>query len=219
MTASPWRRRVVLAAAVLLPLPAVHAFTIEHSEARYADKHFHYELVVTLDAPIDRVDEVLRDYANYPSLNGRILSANVLERPAPDAVMLETTVELCFGWFCRDVRRVERVQESRHTLVAVADPGRSDVRFSETRSELSPAHHGATRVKYETDVVPGFWVPRVGGRRMMLKMLETETRNLFMAVEEKARQPRSDQAPGEQSPPVQSGPAQAPPVPSQPVPP
>lgn len=193
MSALMLRQHCVLAVAALLAVigwaPA-HAFTIEHSEARYADKHFRYELVVTLDAPIDRVDEVLRNYAEYPSLNARILSSKVLERPEPDVVTLETTVELCFGWFCRDVTRVERVQESKYTLVAVADPERSDVRFSETRSELSPAHHGATRVKYVTNVVPGFWVPALGGRRMMLKMLETETRDLFMSVEEKARQPK-----------------------------
>lgn len=172
----------------MLSVPAARAFTVEHSEARYADKHFQYELVVTLDAPIERVDAVLRDYADYPSLNARILSAKVLERQAPDVVTLETTVEVCLGWFCRDVTRVERVQESTYVLLAVADPERSDVRFSETRSELSPAHHGATRVKYVTNVVPGFWVPAVGGRRMMLKMLETETRNLFMSVEDKARE-------------------------------
>jgi len=167
--------------------PAAHAFNIEHSEARYVDKHFRYELVVTLDAPIDRVDEVLRDYADYPSLNHRILDAKVLERPAPDVVMLETTVEVCFAWFCRDVTRVERVQESKHALLAVADPGRSDVKFSETRSELSEGHHGVTRVKYVTNVVPGFWVPPIAGRRMLLRMLENETRDLFMNVEQKAQ--------------------------------
>ena len=176
--------------AMLLSASPAHAFTIEHSEARYVEKHFTYELVVTLDAPIDRVDQVLRNYADYPSLNERILEAKVLGRPAPGVVTLETTVEVCFGWICRDVGRVERVQEARYSLLAIADPARSDVKFSETRSELMPAQHGATRVKYVTNVVPGFWVPPLGGRRMMLKMLETETRDLFMSVERKARQPQ-----------------------------
>lgn len=164
------------------------AFTIEHSEARYADKHFKYELIVTLDAPIDRVNEVLRDYADYPSLNDRILSAKVLDRPERDVALLETTVKLCFGPFCRNVTRVERVLESRYVLLAIADPNRSDVKSSETRSELSPTHHGTTRVKYVTDVVPAFWVPPLGGRRMMLKMLENETSDLFMNVEKRAQQ-------------------------------
>jgi len=187
---SGWlHHHALLVAALLLSAPAAHAFNIEHSEARYADKHFQYELVVTLNAPIDRVDAVLRDYADYPSLNHRILSANVLDRPAPDVVILETKVEVCFGWFCRNVTRVERVQESKHALVAVADPARSDVKFSETRSELTLEHHGTTRVKYVTNVVPGFWVPSVGGRRMLLRTLENETRDLFMNVEQKALGP------------------------------
>jgi uncharacterized membrane protein len=179
----------LFAAALLLSAPAARAFNIEQSEARYVDKHFRYELVVTLDAPIDRVDAVLRDYTDYPSLNHRILSSTVLERPAPDVVTLETKVQVCFGWFCRNVTRVERVQESKHTLVAVADPERSDVRFSETRSELSPGLHGTTRVKYVTNVVPGFWLPPIGGRRMLLRTLESETRDLFMNVEQRAQQP------------------------------
>src|SRR5687768_6917316 len=183
--------KLTVLAAALLPFvaaPAV-AFTIEHSEARYADKHFEYELVVTLDAPIDRVDAVLRDYADYPSLNDRILSAKVLERPTQDVTTLETTVKVCFGLFCRNVKRVERVEASKYVLRAVADPARSDVQFSETRSELSPALHGTTRVKYVTNVVPDFWVPAVGGRRMMLKMLKNETSDLFMNVEKKAKEP------------------------------
>lgn len=188
---SKWTRSVLSAVTLLVSAPAVHAFTIEHSEARYADKHFHYELIVTLDAPIERVDEVLRNYPEYPSLNARILSAKILERTEPDTVTLETTVEVCFGWFCRNVTRVETVHESKYVLLAVADPERSDVKFSETRSELTSAHHGATRVRYVTDVVPGFWVPPMGGRRMLLNMLESETRDLFMSVEAKAREMES----------------------------
>jgi uncharacterized membrane protein len=178
---------LVLAVAVSLSAPAACAFSIEHSEARYVDKHFHYELIVTLDAPIDRVEQVLRDYDAYPSLNSRILSAKVLGRPAPAIVELQTTMELCLGWFCRDVTRVEHVHESKYVLLAIADPERSDVKFSETRSELTPANRDATRVKYVTNVVPDFWVPALGGRRMLLKVLETESRDLFMSVEAKAK--------------------------------
>ena len=179
---------LALVASLLLSVTPASAFTIEHSEARYSDKHFKYELTVTLDAPIDRVSEVLRDYDEYPSLNERILSAKVLGRPEHDVTLLETTVKVCFGPFCRNVTRVERVLESRYVMLAIADPNRSDVKSSETRSELSPTLHGATRVKYVTDVVPDFWVPAVGGRRMMLKLLQSETSDLFMNVERRAQQ-------------------------------
>jgi hypothetical protein len=188
----PWTQHIAQMAAALSLLAVVlpaRAYTIERSEARYADKHFRYELVVTLDAPIDRVEEVLRDYARYPSLDHRILTANVLERPEKDVVTLETTVRVCYGPFCRNVKRVERVAERKYVLLAIADPERSDVQFSETRSELSPALHGTTRVKYVTDVVPDFWVPAIGGRKMLLKTLQAATGDLFMNVEKKASEP------------------------------
>jgi hypothetical protein len=174
-------------AALMLWVAPAQAFTIEHSEARYADEQFKYELVVTLDAPIDKVEQVLRDYAEYPSLNERILSSKVLGRPEHYVALIETIVKVCFGPFCRNVTRVERVLESRNMLLAVADPKRSDVVSGETRSELSTTHHGTTRVKYVTKVVPSFWVPPLGGRRMMLKLLETETSDLFMNVEKRAQ--------------------------------
>lgn len=183
------------AASLLLWTAPASAFTIEHSEARYSDEHFKYELTVTLDAPIEQVNDVLRNYAEYPSLNDRILSAKVLDRPEHDVTLLETTVKLCFGPFCRNVTRVERVLESRYVMLAIADPNRSDVKSSETRSELTEALHGTTRVKYVTDVVPDFWVPAVGGRRMMLKLLESETSDLFMNVEKKAQRAARPAAP------------------------
>lgn len=179
-----------LAAALLSLASPARAFTIERSEARYADKHFEYELVVTLDAPIERVDAVLRDYAEYPSLNDRILSAKILERPEQDVATLETMVKVCFALFCRNVKRVERVEASNYVLHALADPSRSDVEFGETRSELTPSLRGTTRVRYVTNVVPSFWVPAIGGRRMLLKMLKTETSDLFMNVEKKAKLPK-----------------------------
>src|SRR5437868_4491693 len=84
------------------------AMEIRHSEARFADKQYQYELTVTLDVPIDRVEALLRDYEHYPSLDPRILEARVLDRPAPNVATLETVLRACFGLICRNVKRIER---------------------------------------------------------------------------------------------------------------
>ena len=177
-----------LAAAVLQPGP-VGAFEIEHSETRYANRRYQCELNVRLDAPLDKVEAVLRDYERYPSLNTHILQARVLERPEPNVVLLETTLRVCIGpFFCRNVTRVERVEESPHALAAQADPSRSDVKFGETRTQLTPDENGGTLVHYRTSITPGFWVPSVIGRRWMLRTLEAATGDLFMNVEMRARE-------------------------------
>ena len=178
---------VALLASALLWAATAGAFEIEKSETRYADRRYQCELSVKLDAPPDKVQAVLRDYERYPALDTRILQARVLERPEPNVAVLETTVRVCFGWFCRNVTRVERVQESEHSLAATADPSRSDVKFGETSTQLSPDENGGTLVHYRTSITPGFWIPAVVGRRWMLRTLEDASGDLFMNVEMRAK--------------------------------
>jgi hypothetical protein len=183
----------VFATASLWPATA-GAFEIEKSETRYADRSYQCELSVKLDAPPEKVEAILRDYERYPMLDTRILQARVLERPEPNVVMLQTTVRVCFGWFCRNVNRIERVEESQHSLVASADPSRSDVKFGETRMQLTADEHGGTLVHYRTSITPGFWIPAVVGRRWMLRTLEDATSDLFMNVEMKAKKEEQEKA-------------------------
>lgn len=178
--------RIASLAIFLLCCRAGHAFEIESSAARYADKHYQFELVALLDAPLDRVQAVLRDYEHYPDLDRRILEAKVLERPADYVTVLETTVRACFGPFCRNVKRTERVEESPLELAAITDTTRSDVRFGETRTMLSVSD-GRTRVSYRTSVEPAFWIPPFVGKRWMLNTLKDATTELFTNVEKKAQ--------------------------------
>lgn len=171
--------------ALLCAHPAA-ALTIERAESRYVDKHYQFEFVATLDAPVDRVQAVLRDYANYPALDERILEARVEERPTQYAAILATTVRACFGPFCRNVKRVERVEEAPLELTAISDPKRSDVKFGETHTMLSVAE-GRTRVSYRTAITPAFWIPPIGGRRWLLNTLSEATIELFKNVEQRAQ--------------------------------
>lgn len=189
-------RSVLVAACVTAALWAVPtgAFEIEKSETRYVDRRYQCDLSVKLDAPPDEVEAILRDYERYPSLDTRILQARVVERPGPNVAVLETTVRVCFGWFCRNVNRVERVEESKHALAATADPNRSDVKFGETQMQLAADEHGGTLVHYRTSITPGFWIPSVVGRRWMLRTLEDATSDLFMNVEMQAKKDAEEKA-------------------------
>jgi hypothetical protein len=184
---------VALLASASLWAATAGAFEIEKSETRYADRRYQCELSVKLDAPPDKIQAVLRDYERYPALDTRILQARVLERPEPNVAVLETTVRVCFGWFCRNVTRVERVQESEHSLAATADPSRSDVKFGETSTQLSPDENGGTLVHYRTSITPAFWIPSVVGRRWMLRTLEDASSDLFMNVEMRAKKEQAEE--------------------------
>ena len=181
------RLTCIALAAALFCSGAAGAFEIEHSETRYANRRYQCDLNVKLDAPLDKVEAVLRDYEKYPDLDARILEARVIERPTPNVAVLETKLRVCLGWFCQNVSRVERVEESQHALAATADPSRSDVKFGETRLQLSAGEDGSTMVSYSTSITPAFWVPSVFGRRWMLRTLQDATTDLFMNVETKAQ--------------------------------
>jgi hypothetical protein len=182
------RAFAVLAIAWLAPVVAVpaQAFAIERAEASYVGKQYQFELVATLDAPLERVQSVLKDYEQYPSLDPRILESRVLERPQENVAMLQTTLRMCFGPFCRNVKRVERVEELEAGLSAVADPQRSDVSAGETHTTLAAVENG-TRVTYRTSIAPAFWIPAVIGRRWMLNTLREATIDLFEHVEMRAQ--------------------------------
>lgn len=161
------------------------ALTVEHSQASYRDKHYEFELTALIDAPLDRVQAVLRDYEAYKELDPRILEAQIVQRPQPYIAILQTTLHVCFGPFCRNVKRLERVQEAPLELSAKADPEHSDVKFGETRIKLSVSD-GKTRVSYHTSIVPDFWIPAFAGRRWLLNTLADGTTDLFRQVEKKA---------------------------------
>lgn len=187
MISLPYRASAFCSLVLALGSAPARSFDVQHSEALYANKQYHFELTVTLDAPIERVEAVLRDYARYPTLDPRILVARVVEHPASNVVMLETMLRACFGPFCRNVKRIERVEESLHSLTAITDPSRSDVKFGETSTHLSAAEGGRTRVSYHTSITPGFWIPSIVGRRWMLRNLQDASTHLFINVEMRAK--------------------------------
>lgn len=169
------------------------AFETEYADSTFVEKQFRCQVVALLDAPASAVQAVLRDYEQYPSLDSRILEARVLERPTPHSATLETILRACFGPFCRKVKRVEEVREAHLALSAITDPSRSDVRFGETYTLIEAVGDKQTRITYRTSIVPGFWVPALGGRRWMLRTLEDATLTLFENVESRA-QIRSEEA-------------------------
>jgi hypothetical protein len=165
---------------------AAAAFELQVAEAQFVDREYRFEMTAVLDAPVDQVERILRDYENYTTLDSRILEARVLDRPDGNSATLATTLRACFGPVCRTVKRIERVEESPLALVALTDASRSDMKFGETRMELSKLENHRTLIIYRTRLKPAFWIPALLARRMMLETLEDATIELFQNVEQQA---------------------------------
>lgn len=183
-----WSSRAAVTFCVLIScMPwTTYAFDIESAEAFYKDKAYHVRLAVIVNAPAERVLEIVRDYQSYASLDDRILDAKVMARPEPNIVMLATKLRACSGPFCRTVKRLERVEENRLELFATVIPEQSDVLSGSTHTLLEPVMD-RTRVHYQSSVIPNFWVPPFIGRPLMLRTLREASLNLFKHVETRAR--------------------------------
>ena len=162
------------------PAQALSPVTLD---ATVAGGVYRVTLDAVIDAPIDRVAGVLVDFVGYAALDPRIRSSEVVGSATDGASLLKTRIRACAAFFCRDIRRVERVTVSDGVLVATALPERSDVR-TEWRAEGS-----RTRIRYEAEFVPDFWVPALVSRRYAAPMLRESVLQLFRNVEERAREP------------------------------
>jgi hypothetical protein len=177
----------LLAIGLLLGRPSF-ALEVEQIQVRFHDGEYQLTMTALLAAPLPKVEAVLRDYQQYPQLDTRIVSAQVLKRSSATQLELMTRINVCFSFLCRKVERVEQVEEQPGELLATVIPERSDAARGSTHTQLI-ARDGQTRVVYATSIVPKFWVPALLGRSMMLRSLRDATVTLFEHIEQRAAQP------------------------------
>lgn len=173
----------------LLLSQAAGAFVLRHLDASCVDGVYRVTLDADVDAPAAKVGGVLTDFPAYRALDPRILDVESLGMDGGGGTLLRTRVRACAGIFCRSVNRVERIVRGPGELIATVDPGRSDLRRGETRTLWSAEDGGRTRVHYQSEFVPGFWVPAFVGQRLVLRTLRESTLQLFRNVERRAREP------------------------------
>jgi hypothetical protein len=176
----------LLALAVLWAGPA-HALEVRRLDVSFQGDRYVVILNAQLDAQPDAVGEVLKRYDDYPSLDPRIIESRVLSRDREHSLRLYTRLRGCLGsLMCRNVQRVEQVEERPNEMIATAVLEESDVRFGVMRLQWQP-QNGGTAVQYRLETMPKFWVPPILGRRLMISTLREGTLGLFTNVEREAR--------------------------------
>lgn len=118
-----------------------------------------------LDAPPAAVFAVLTDYdANHFERISSIYKESRYMPPEADGTpLVYTRVEGCVVFFCKTMRRVERLEtEPPDFIRATVLPARSDFRYSRAEWTLQAVGSG-TLLKYRLEMEPAFWVPPVVG--------------------------------------------------------
>jgi len=178
------RRFAALLVALTVASPAL-AITVQSVQANFAAPSYRVSLTAYLEAKPEDVEAVLIDYRDYPRLDRRIRTSEVLPGASDPAAVVHTRVRFCAAFFCRTIERVENVRHGSGELVAIVDPQRSQLRQGRTRTTWQAQGTG-TLVVYEAEFTPAFWVPDIIARRYAAPALRDATITLFTNVEHQA---------------------------------
>lgn len=148
----------------LLAVPALTAAAeIRSVEMTKKDGQYQVRAETYLDAPPEFVFSILLDYDEFHRLTRGITDTRWLQETLEDYPLAYTRIESCVAFFCRALEKVEMVKVTgagEYHTETIAD--RSDFRFNRTHWRLQ-AEGAGTKIFYELEMQPDFWVPPLIG--------------------------------------------------------
>jgi len=167
----PFRVALLILGAVVVSWIA-GAATLESVVVTYDSGRYSLEADAHMNAPREAVFAVLTDYDRFGRISSAYKEYGFLD-PAPDGTpIVFTRMEGCILIFCRSLWRVERLEsEAPGFIRTVTLPEQSDFRHSVSQWWLEPEADG-TRITYQLDIEPDFWVPPIIGPWMLQRRLQ-----------------------------------------------
>ena len=165
-------RHLLLACLWLLPLAA--AATEAFVEVRRDDDRYLVNVDAHIDAPPARVLDQLQDFDHLSRLHRTVVESKVLARQEHRA-RVEVRMKGCILFFCRVVTQTLDFQTDPggRYMVAVMDPEESDYKYGRMRWELALGSRDTTRLRYQADIIPDFWVPPLIGPWVIQRRLRS----------------------------------------------
>ncbi|MDJ0891018.1 MAG: SRPBCC family protein [Gammaproteobacteria bacterium] len=157
-------RALLLAGLWLLPLAQVPAASEADVQVRRDRDRYRVIVHARIDAPPARVMSQLQDFDNLDRLHSSVVESRALSRQDTQA-RVHVRMQGCILFFCRIVTQTLDFQydtQGRY-MVAIMDPAESDYKYGRMRWELQLDAKDTTRLRYQADVVPDFWVPPLIG--------------------------------------------------------
>lgn len=180
--------RALLAAAMLAVAGEAAAANIEALAVSHAGDDYSASATIVVDAPLAAVRAALTDFAHLGRLTPSIRESRVVAT-APEGPLVFTRSEACVGWFCREVRKTERIAIGEREIVAVVvdeGPERGTLAHGRTWWRLTPLG-AATRVEMISVVDPSTFVPPLIGPPLVKASMKHEVEALARGLEQAAR--------------------------------
>jgi Polyketide cyclase / dehydrase and lipid transport len=144
---------------------------------------YHINASVVINAEAEYVHQVLVDFVHIYRLNPSIIESDVLDTKDGQNTDVRTRVLGCAGYFCQELERVEKVRQlPSGDLVAEIVPEKSEFRSGKTVWHIEPMGE-RSRIVYESEMEPDFYIPPVVGKFMAKKSIHTEITTSFQNLE------------------------------------
>ncbi len=157
-----------------------------HSRVHRDGDNFLIQLEMQIEAPHDRVYQLLTDYDHLQQLSETIVESRRLSGQGKQT-RIEVISESCVLFYCRTIRQVQTATElGRGYLKLIDDEQQSDFPYGRTLWHITAASNGLTRVTMSADLQPRFWVPPIIGTALFKHKLLKESTALINNLEQRA---------------------------------
>lgn len=166
---------------VLTFTPAL-AGELLHSYVENEGDHYYLHLDMRVDGDSDDIYRILVDFNNITAVNDTIVFSKLLKtEDKTHTVHFES--EGCVWFFCRRVKQVVKVTEmGQGFIMSVTDAEQSDMEYGRTLWEVIDEGN-TTRIKYNADYVPGFWIPPLIGPAIFKDRMLEEGQKTINGIE------------------------------------
>jgi hypothetical protein len=168
-------------------LPAGQAGELLDAHVNYEDDHYLVHMDMRVKGKRDAIYAVITDFDNITAVNDTIVYSKLLESKGKQhRVHFES--EGCIWIFCRRVKQVVTVTEMANGyILSEVHPDESDVKYGRTLWHIIDEGK-TTRIKYDADFVPDFWVPPLIGPMMIKQRMLIEGQKTINGIESLANQ-------------------------------
>jgi hypothetical protein len=159
-----------------------HAGELLEAHVERRDDHYLLHLDMRIQAKYADVLRVLVDFNHIPLINDSIKSSKELAHQG-NVYRVYIVGEGCVWIFCRRIQQVEVVTvRNDGYITSVTDPKHSDLRYGRALWHLIDEGK-TTRVEYNADFVPDFWVPPLIGPMIFKHRILEEGQKTINGIE------------------------------------
>jgi hypothetical protein len=166
-----------------LQIPLAHTADLAELQVTEDQGVYNIKLVMQMQVPVDYVHGVLSDYKHIYRLDPAIIDSGILPPPDAGVVRVKTRITDCIAFFCTTVDRVEDVRElGKGELQATIVPSLSNFRYGHAEWKIE-AHEGSTRLSYQAQLEPDFFIPPLIGSYFVKQKLRNSVLTSMARVE------------------------------------